>query len=295
MSGVKDAIHGLKWVMLLTFMVLYASAIVFTTLVGRGVLWGGHIPKGALENFGSVPQSMFMLFKLMNDDQSVIQIQKDTESVYLKFMFVAFMVLSNWAILAILTSVVSDHMIASTQRAEKMDEALETEKKRERSLRMLKAVFNAMDTNSSGYLSQSEFVRALSDKQLCYALCESSGLNKDELVEVFMYCSQPPVARSLDISGVSKHQQVPDEQEQRVLSFDDFITHVSVEGNTATERAVMRLEDTMRGMEERNQKRFEHVLQVLKSPGAEVDFAESYVPGPASRLERKRQLLGEVG
>merc|ERR1712232_673156 len=99
------AFDAMKWVMTLTFLLLYGGAIVFTSLIGHGYIYSSksEIPPEANLYFGTVAQSSFSLFKLMNGDTSVVEpITKDMKG---RLLFVAFMVISNWAVLAILTSV----------------------------------------------------------------------------------------------------------------------------------------------------------------------------------------------
>merc|ERR1711981_622028 len=111
----------MQWVMLLTLLVLYACAIVFTSLVGKGFISGGAITPESEEFFGSVSKSLFSLFKLMNGDTSVVE--PICNNIAGQLLFAGFMVISNWAILAILTSVVSDNMISSSRKALEDDEA----------------------------------------------------------------------------------------------------------------------------------------------------------------------------
>merc|ERR1712176_47831 len=104
----------MQWVMILTCFVLYGMSILFTSLVGHGVLYGDDVPepRAAREAFATVPMSFYSLFKLMNGDTDVIEPLSDesfgTPGCVGKLLFMFFMIISNWAILAILTSVVSD-------------------------------------------------------------------------------------------------------------------------------------------------------------------------------------------
>merc|ERR1719353_1262574 len=45
--GVIEAFQAMQWVMILTLLVLYACAIVFTNLVGKGFISGGKITEEA--------------------------------------------------------------------------------------------------------------------------------------------------------------------------------------------------------------------------------------------------------
>merc|ERR1719424_1669662 len=102
-----SALKAMQWVIVLTMLMLYACAIVFTHLVGK---------------------SLFSLFKLMNGDTNIVRSIDDTLGG--KMLFVCFMILANWAILAILTSVVSENMISASTKItedEKERKAMEIE------------------------------------------------------------------------------------------------------------------------------------------------------------------------
>lgn len=111
--GVLEAMQAMQWVMVLTCVLLYASAILFVSLVGHALIPGGHVPEEAQELFGSVVESMFLLFRVMNGDQEPIEPLFST--VPLRLLCVGFVVISNWAVLAILTAVLSENMISATR------------------------------------------------------------------------------------------------------------------------------------------------------------------------------------
>jgi voltage-gated sodium channel len=119
--GVYGAFQAMKWVIVLTLLTLYAGAIVFTNLVGKGMIYPSQqAPPEALEVFGTMGASLFSLFEMMNGDTEVINPIKDI--LFGKFMFAGFMVVANWAVLAILTAVVSENMISTSARFSKKRE-----------------------------------------------------------------------------------------------------------------------------------------------------------------------------
>jgi len=244
--GVVEAMHGMQWVLLLTFILLYASAIVFTILVGKGLIFE-EIPEGAEENFGSVMQSLFMLFKLMNDDQSVAD--SIITTVPGKIIFMGFMVVSNWAILAILTSVVSDNMISASQRGEREEKQKYVVVARELSAKQMLDIFKRMDIDGSGELDEQEFKAMLNDAQLCDELREASGLRQEDLAELFDLISEP------------------NQDGQRTLAYEDFIKKMLDEGTAAKERSVLRCTMQMREMERRLEQRIDTILDALSISG----------------------------
>lgn len=245
MIGVIEAMSGMQYVLLLTVIVLYAAAIIFTNLVGRGLIYRGDPPEEAHKIFGSVLESMFMLFKVMNDDQSVVE--PLIESVPMKLLFMFFMVVSNWAVLAILTSVVSDNMIAASHRIEKEDDQRALEEKRETSVCRLMTLFGEIDTDNSGDLDEHEFRALMNENGLCYELTEASGLKTQDLEDLFACLSYA------DSSG------------KRTIRYADFIEKLQDEGNGASERSMFRLEKQIRVTELRIERRLDGVLKLLEA------------------------------
>merc|ERR1719174_3691762 len=96
--GVAGAFGAMKWVIVLTLLTLYAGAIVFTNLVGKGMIYGGedNVPDQAMEVFGTMGASLFSLFEMMNGDTEVIQPIANVMAG--KFLFAGFMVVANWAV-----------------------------------------------------------------------------------------------------------------------------------------------------------------------------------------------------
>lgn len=243
--GIADAMQGTMWVIVLTFIVLYMFAILFTTLVGHGVIFQGTIPDKARETFGTVEQSMYMLFKLMNDDQSVVAF---TESVWLKLMFMLSMVVLNWVMLATLTSVVTEHMRTATTKAEAAAEQEEEQRKTQVKRGTLVNLFQEIDADQNGCIDQEEFQNLLLDDMRRKELCSASGLKDTDLADLFEYLSE------WTADG------------RRVIWYEDFVTKMHQEAEPASERTVFRLEEQIRSMERLNEKRFEGLVHMLTEP-----------------------------
>lgn len=243
--GVADAMHGTLWVIVLTFVVIYIFAIIFTTLVGQGIVFGDDMPDEAKEHFGKVEQSAYMLFKLMNDDQSVVMF---TESVWVKMLFVTAMVVLNWVMLATLTSVVTDHMNSSTGRAEKTEDLLNEQALcRQRNLRLM-ALFQELDGDGNGLVDRGEFEHMLMQPNLRRELMEASGMLGTDLAELFQYLSH----------------EVDDGR--RVINYEEFIHKLGKQANPVNERGIYRLEAEIRACEARNAQRFNNIMKLLESP-----------------------------
>ncbi|CAE7331852.1 arcC [Symbiodinium pilosum] len=126
--GIAEAVQSMFWVLLLTMVALYASAIVITRVV-RETHEIEDVPAAAKANFQNVPDSMFTLFVLMNGEEwpDVMPLLDACPS--LKFMFVLFIIISTWALLSVMTGVVSDNMIYAREAQSQKDETLQGERR----------------------------------------------------------------------------------------------------------------------------------------------------------------------
>eukprot|EP00811_Abedinium_folium_P006096 NODE_1560_length_2437_cov_16.032900.p1 GENE.NODE_1560_length_2437_cov_16.032900~~NODE_1560_length_2437_cov_16.032900.p1 ORF type:complete len:683 (+),score=154.93 NODE_1560_length_2437_cov_16.032900:96-2144(+) len=238
--GVVKAMQSMQWVCCLTLVLLYAAAIMFTSLVGHNQIPGGGVPEDAQELYYDVWETMFLLFRVMNGDSKPIEPLYST--VPLKLMCVGFVIVSNWAVLAILTAVVSENMITATQD----HEATET-RENERLSKVLKRarlhnIFKETDKDCDGKIDHEEFNALLSDRILCQELVDVSGLRASDLKDLFIF--------------ISAKKDGIDDTEHWFIEYNDFIEKLLVEGRDVSERSVFRLERNMRLLEQRLTKRF---------------------------------------
>merc|ERR1719401_3379939 len=95
-------------------MILYIFALLAVRLVSHGLVFGGTAPPGIPEIFPNVPQSIFVLFQVMNGDTDMLgplfEVLPCTQIV-----FMIFTVLSSWAILSTLTAVISESMMKAAE------------------------------------------------------------------------------------------------------------------------------------------------------------------------------------
>merc|ERR1719326_408085 len=89
----------------------------------------------------------------------------------LKLVFVLYMVLSSWAILSILTAVVSENMLRVTEANEEERTTNEAREEKERSTIKLKEMFALIDHDQSGEIDRDEFYLMLEDELLSEELC----------------------------------------------------------------------------------------------------------------------------
>mmetsp|Transcript_55348 Transcript_55348/g.124368 ORF Transcript_55348/g.124368 Transcript_55348/m.124368 type:complete len:724 (-) Transcript_55348:81-2252(-) len=232
MVGVMEAMKSLYWVMVLTCITLYAFAILATTLVGHGLAFeDGETPEAARGMFTDIPNSMFLLFKVMNDDQSVMDplIQSST----MRLVFVVFMVTANWLILATLTAVVSENMINAAKHQEEADDkhrrAVETQASHAR----LADIFTRLDQDGSGTVDEAEFREMLEDPVLRDEVCDSTGLQVEELYDLFDFLS------------------VEAEDGTMSINYQDFIRKLHIEADVVHERSIFRIEKKLYAFDRR--------------------------------------------
>merc|ERR1712137_546732 len=101
---------GIMWVLLLTIVILYAFALLAIKFLRDGILYGGVAPAEVSSVFDSVPETIYVLFGVMNGNLDPLEPVFETLPIF-KFIAMLFVVLSSWAILSILTAVVSENMI----------------------------------------------------------------------------------------------------------------------------------------------------------------------------------------
>jgi len=235
--GVIESLKAMQWVLILTVLALYACSIVFTSVVGGGLISAapGEGQKETLKNFGTVTDSIFSLFKLMNGDTSVVE--PITDSPAGQLIFVTFMIISNWAILAILTSVVSDNMISTSQKQIEDDAAAEGEKDRQKRLQRLTTLFQEVDREGTGYIGKQQWCAILEDKGLHYELRDASGLTDDALNDCFVHLAR------FETDGVHDGGAM--------LPYDGLLKILKVDGLAADKAAILHLTLQLGALENR--------------------------------------------
>merc|ERR1719335_1757806 len=148
-TGFAEALSAVVWVSLMLFLCLYVCAIVLTRMCAPQYQHEGvDVPEERLEfgeeHFGTIMQSMFTLFALMAhpnletveamfasvDSSGELTAKVESDTAGIRFFFMAFIVLGSWAMLSLLTGVMSEHMIekSAARKAEMKEEAAERRK-----------------------------------------------------------------------------------------------------------------------------------------------------------------------
>ncbi|CAE7435655.1 Cacna1s [Symbiodinium natans] len=232
--GVAYAMQGMFWVLVLTVLLLYICAILAVLLIEKGLLFSDGRPPANLKGiFSGVFESMFVLFLVMNGDfDSVQEILDAIPSTQLACAL--FMILSNWAILAIFTAVVSENMITTVEDRRRENDDVENKDKTDRSVVKLTELFNDMDKREQGLIYASEFDRILSDEDQEAELCDAAGISSNDLNDLTKLLSHSPA----------------DGGEAYILE-EDFLTGLKKQNDVANERSMMRLEKKIMALEDK--------------------------------------------
>jgi len=156
--GVMEAMQSMFWVLVLTLVTLYTVAILMTRVIGHGAMLKDpkEIPANTKELFETVPASMFTLFVLMNGEEwrKVEPLLADYPGM--KIVFVIFTIFSSWALLSVMTGVVSDNMISAKKAQTQKDEMVHGER-HGRIQAVCDEMFNIADATGCGRLSRARY------------------------------------------------------------------------------------------------------------------------------------------
>lgn len=188
--GVAEAVQGMFWVLVFLFMMLYASAILCTRLLGHGEAPGLSTngeeteARDVREMFDSVWTSMFILFEMMSCWSLMTFIPLFNAVPLARLLAVLFYILMAWALLAVMTGVVSEKIIA-VKDALNSEELDREQEKRLIAGKKLRDLFMNVDIDGSGSIAREEFNSMLYCNELSKVMTECTQTNTEELMEVF--------------------------------------------------------------------------------------------------------------
>lgn len=180
--GMLRALQGVFWVMVLTFVTLYAYSILMTHLIGHGlvVTAAASGSDAARELFGNVPASMYQLFKVMNGDLSDLE-SIMAESGLMRLLVGFFLITAHWGLLATLTAVVSDNVITVTQ-----EQARETEESDNAlALERFCVLLLKLDHRGARDISREEMVAWLHDPENLSYLRSMTNMTPGEMLDLW--------------------------------------------------------------------------------------------------------------
>ncbi|CAE8677187.1 unnamed protein product [Polarella glacialis] len=121
--GIAEAMQGMFWVLIFLFMMLYTTAIFTTRMIGPGsdLLFEGEAAQDSdiVENremFTTVGSSMFVLFESMSCWSLMQFVPIFRLYPVIRLLAVFFYIFANWCLLAVMTGVVSEKMLATREK-----------------------------------------------------------------------------------------------------------------------------------------------------------------------------------
>lgn len=170
-SGFADSSVAVFWVSVLCSLCLYVCAVFLTRTLGK--------QKGSMyqDKFGSVLISMFTLFELMADPNlSDMKGAMFSDPLMMAF-FIIFIIFGSFAMLSILTGVISEGMIEKGN-THKEEMRFEEARAKEAFLMKLRHHFQESDVDGDGTMTVDEFGRnlpAMMDMFEEYGFCYSEA------------------------------------------------------------------------------------------------------------------------
>lgn len=161
----------ISWILLVIFLFCFVLAIIFTRLLGHGLLVSETASDAGTvrEMFRDVPSSLFALFQLTTaDDWARIALPvisaRNSEHPVSQFIwrlfFIFFITFMSWTMLSLLTAVASEEMM-TLKSASKADENLRQELERQGLINFLCDEFERADVDENGVLDKTEFMELM--------------------------------------------------------------------------------------------------------------------------------------
>ncbi|OLQ10740.1 Cation channel sperm-associated protein 1 [Symbiodinium microadriaticum] len=186
-QSIMEALQGMFWVLVFMILTLYSVAILCTRLIGHGtVIADDDDPemKEIKEMFSSVSTSMFTLFGTVSSWSLMKFVPLFEEMPFLQPLFVVFYIYSAWALLAVMTGVVSENMIAIRDQMQKEDEQRE-EKRKSMITKVLMELFREADVDNNGIVSRQEFEGMLKSPELVKKITKNTRMKVQDLIDLF--------------------------------------------------------------------------------------------------------------
>jgi len=229
-----------------------------TNMIGKAMMPGSEeLEPETLKLFGTVLDSLFTLFGLMNS-----QFWVDVQPIFIvmpwmKPLWVIFTILSSWALLSVMTGVVSDNMLEVRQLQERKDEE-KAHKLRQNAAQSLSEVFSAASPDSAN-MGKKEYVEIISSPYYLRKLQEIANVPNQDLVRMFDW---------LDVD------------QQGSISYDDFMSGFDWLNEAVTGKSLLKLQTSVRY----RCKKIESKVKALREDMSHADEA----------MDKRKQDLDDV-
>eukprot|EP00928_Gymnodinium_smaydae_P060403 TRINITY_DN4405_c1_g2_i1.p1 TRINITY_DN4405_c1_g2~~TRINITY_DN4405_c1_g2_i1.p1 ORF type:complete len:585 (+),score=160.39 TRINITY_DN4405_c1_g2_i1:183-1757(+) len=191
-KGIMEAVQGMFWVLVFLFFILYAVSILCTRLIGRGQL----MPMGMSEEaqdvthlFSHIGASMFVLFEVLSGWSLMVFVPLFEKHEILRVLAVLFYVITAWALLAVMTGVVNEKILAVKVDLEG-DERKRAEERLARATECLHELFTKADADGSFAIDREEFNAMLSHPDTEKTLRMYTSVTTSDLSDLFDWMDQ---------------------------------------------------------------------------------------------------------
>jgi len=217
MRGLEQAVRATVWSFLVLAIIIFICALVLTRVVGKECCDDDDLfSVDALDDyFGTISRASFTLFQFTMEFQPDIARETWDDGILLTIFLILYTVLTNIMLLNMTSSIIVDNIMSISQDEFDQRKEDKLEEKRKQHSRQLQAVFDAIDTDHSGYIDASEFTR-LSDGNNHNDVDNDNDVDNPDLKSAMKSVGMSPnqaaeLFRILDADGhgtVSKHEFV---------------------------------------------------------------------------------------
>lgn len=293
--GIAEAVQGMVWVLVFLIILLYAVSIVTTRLIGHHIILPEDASEEAVESaknlFGTISASMFALFELMSC-WSMVNFNKTGGFLPFFRMYpmmqwagILFYISTAWALLAVMTGVVSEKMLAVREQLAEDDKRRE-EDRFQQATNLLHQLFLKADADGSNEVSEEEFKVFLMHPQTKTALQQYTSIAVSDLEDLFAW---------LDIDG------------DGTLSIEEFMHGFRLLNETFSQKTLLKMQQELTvswrklgvQMKQAIDDAFDKFLVAAKDPMGRVNVITEQIQridinlsGQAQRL--KTELAGRI-
>lgn len=184
-TGMVNAMPAMGWVLMLLICLLFASSLVCVKLLRDGIAYGEvGAPDDVISEFESMPESIFALFQVINgDDSPLIGVFRSLPMS--KIIYVVFMVVCNWAVLAVMTSIFSDNIVAVTAEMKEEARIEEMNQHAGRKRFLFTQILNDLDSSGDGMVNREEFCEVFRDETQMNLIADTACMEPGEILRVF--------------------------------------------------------------------------------------------------------------
>eukprot|EP00927_Polykrikos_kofoidii_P061852 TRINITY_DN5667_c0_g4_i1.p1 TRINITY_DN5667_c0_g4~~TRINITY_DN5667_c0_g4_i1.p1 ORF type:complete len:517 (+),score=69.00 TRINITY_DN5667_c0_g4_i1:126-1553(+) len=280
-KGFRKAALAVGWVAVLMVVVVYSCSLVLTIVIGQRsdmwadetetvACWTGICPMDQSQEqidawFGSVPRSMmtlFMVTTLANWPLVVDVVQP--KFPLMPFLLVGYIFLTTYAVLSLITAVLSENIINAV-REDEYNKVMVHAEDRLGFLRASQDAFARLDTNREGKLSQEAFARAVLDpKSRLVELCIRLGVS---MSEGYLISSEKELLRIFN--QLHPPETFPD------ISVEDFVSCLSRTRGGAAAKHMLALEATVGDLHKTQETLFRDLAKISEVQGKIVARLEA--------------------